>query len=112
MVCNSKGMVTVTVNQAGQGDAQSTMEVVGMKSEMDMRSLLVWTRTVLSASVLQDLKEMVLRSVKTLMSAKRRKHASAQSVAARTHGEAMSALVAGTFSTSEIMTLASVSIFF
>jgi len=46
------------------------------------------------------------------MSAKRRKHASAQSVAARTHGEAMSALVAGTFSTSEIMTLASVSIFF
>ena len=30
------------LQQAGQGDAQSTMEVVGMKSEMDMRSLLVW----------------------------------------------------------------------
>ena len=43
------------------------------------------------------------------MSAKRRKLVSARNVAARTHGEAMSALVAVTFSTSEIMTLASVS---
>lgn len=43
------------------------------------------------------------------MSAKRRKLVSAQNVAARTPGEAMSALVVGTFSTSETMTLASVS---
>ncbi|KAF2566633.1 hypothetical protein F2Q68_00024825 [Brassica cretica] len=53
------------------------------------------TRTVLSASVLQDSKETVLRSVKTSTSAKRRKPVSARNVAARILGEAMSALVAG-----------------
>ena len=31
-----------SLQQAGQEDARSTMEVVGMKREMDMRSLLVW----------------------------------------------------------------------
>lgn len=30
------------LQRAGQGDAQSTTEVVGMKREMDMLSLLVW----------------------------------------------------------------------
>ncbi|KAF3558121.1 hypothetical protein F2Q69_00011863 [Brassica cretica] len=53
------------------------------------------TKTVLSASVLQDSKETVLRSVKTSTSAKRGKPVTARNVAARILGEAMSALVAG-----------------
>ncbi|PHU13540.1 Vacuolar-sorting receptor 1 [Capsicum chinense] len=42
MVCSSKGMVIALVQQVDVGDANSTMEAVGMTLEMVSLTLLVW----------------------------------------------------------------------
>ena len=75
------------------------MAAVGMRLAMAKHFLLVRNQEMENASVQLVSEGMVLKNVKTSMSAKRRKHVSARNVAVRTPGEAMSALVAGTFST-------------
>ena len=88
-VCNIKEMVTVIVKLLGQDDVRSIMGVAGKVLRMDRCSLHVWNHSVADASVLLDLGEMVSRSVKIKMNAKKNWPVNAQNVAAKTHGVAM-----------------------
>lgn len=103
MVCSLREMVIALVQQVDLGDANSTMEAVGMTLEMVILTLLVWIMRRENALVLQDLKVMVLKVVTILMNVKKRKHVNAQNAAARIHGAVMSAVVVGTYCTLETM---------
>ena len=106
MVCSLKEMVTAFVKQAGQGDARSIMEDVGMKPEMDMHTLLVRIGKIKSASVLQGLEVMESTVVKISMNVRRRKLVNALNVAAKIRGEVTSVVaVEGTCCISETMML-------
>lgn len=87
-----------------EGDANSTMEAVGMTLEMVTLTLLVWIMRRANAPVLQGLKVMVLKVVKILMNVEKRKHVNALNVAAKIRGAVMSAVAVGTYCTSETMT--------
>ncbi|MBA0698693.1 hypothetical protein Goari_000392, partial [Gossypium aridum] len=97
MVCSSKEMDIVTVKLVALEGAILTMEVVGINHKTDTRTLLVWILEMLNAGALPGLEVMVSTIVKILMNAKRRKPASALNVAAKTPGEAMSALAVEIF---------------
>lgn len=103
MVFSSKEMVIALVPQVDVGDANSTMEAVGMILEMVTLSLLVWITRRASAPVLQGLKVMVLKAVKILMNVEKRKHVNALNAAAKIHGAVMSAVAVGNYCTSETM---------
>ncbi|WMV12782.1 hypothetical protein MTR67_006167 [Solanum verrucosum] len=97
MVFSSKEMVIALVPQVDVGDANSTMEAVGMSFEMVTLSLLVWITRRASAHVLQGLKVMVLKAVKILMNAEKRKHVNALNAAAKIRGAVMSAVAVGNY---------------
>lgn len=79
---------------------------VGMKLEMAKRSLLVKNQEMGNVRVQLDSKGMVLKNVKTLMSAKRKKLVNVWNAAAEIHGVAMNVLAVKTFCTSKSMTRA------
>lgn len=77
-----------------------------MKPVMAKHSQLVRNPEMGNASVQLVSEAMVLKNVKTLMSARREKLVSVLNAAAEIHGVAMNVLAVETFCTSESMTLA------
>jgi hypothetical protein len=73
------------------------MVVVGMNLKTDTHFLLVRIMQMVNANVLQVSKVTVSKVAMTLMNAKKRELVSALIVAAKIHGEATIALVAGIF---------------
>jgi len=80
------------------------MEGVGMKLAMEKHSLLVRNLEMGNASVQLVSEGTVLKSVKTLMSARSEKLVSVLNATAEIHGVAMTVLAAATFYTSKTMT--------
>lgn len=90
MVFNCRAMAILLVRPLDKDDVSYKMEDAGRRLEMGRPSLHVRTQSKQAVNVPQGFRAMVLINVKTLMSAKKRLLATAQSVFARTHGAAMS----------------------
>lgn len=85
-------MATLIVKLRDLGAVRLTMEDVGKRPGMAGHTL---PARMVDVNAQMGSKVTVSTNVKMLMNARKRRHASARNANARTHGEAMSAAVAG-----------------